>query len=545
MFDVGISYMSKSEEGRTAAVERLKMLWLKSETIVVYMTQDANESGKPAGKPRFSDTKDRWGWQFRFEEYYSEETTALWRETCNLLPDGRFDSDDVDGGMLAWLFDHSQQFWKKNRIDATLVDPIAIWLEELRSFGRSRKQLHETIVAENPQTANRSDIEAVAAKARFVASSFHNEFNKCESVKKDKDRDAAESLRANGWVFAPVALANAKRELVGHERELFQQKCYADVVRHYAVELLPLESLKAFPQICRGEWTELNRVNWVPLEDELNHIALTFERLRSPVKVESPAIDVANELRRRRLVLSAALGIAQKSLKKVCASYFDDKDWQRFYGDADQASSEFLRLMADELDNRDAIDWNDFRIANANCLLTVSYRGHQPSTAHEAIWMVGQVLGTAIDNCKDVNDRSFDEECRLEAVTYLRDWLEALPFARSFSDALAAESARWQRWIIEAPLKGMSVTPVSSEETAVKGEPPKPVGQVKSKSNRGRPTGSPKYDEKMDEAVANDWATAKSNGTSMKDFAKFKNHSLKAIKRTLDRVYGRRRKSSN
>lgn len=197
---------------------------------------------------------------------------------------------------------------------------------------------------------------------------------------------------------------------------------------------------------------------------------------RSSVPQTSQSIADAKRMVDRYRRLAGAIWFAQKGLPSVCDKYLADHDWFHFFHEATRFMKGALEVMDEEMRDSIPVEWNEFRVANADYLLNVEFRGHKPSTAHELIWRVGQLLGIAYDNCKSINDdpSTYDDDCRLEAVTHLRKTLEVLPFAMKFCDSLDAETARWQRWLIDAAEKQTQL-----------------LGQVEPKSELSTPVAQP------------------------------------------------------
>lgn len=174
------------------------------------------------------------------------------------------------------------------------------------------------------------------------------------------------------------------------------------------------------------------------------------------------AVADAKRLLEQRRRLAGKLMMVKGQLQPVCEKYLADKDWRGFFDEASRLTEGFLREMDDWMRESCVVDWNDFRVANAGFLLNVELsKNHRPTTAHEAVWLIGRLIAHVYDLCKMANDepQTFDEQLRVANVTRLRDELATLPNAMTYYDSLYAESARWQRWLKDEAAK----------------QPPKPV----------------------------------------------------------------------
>jgi len=174
------------------------------------------------------------------------------------------------------------------------------------------------------------------------------------------------------------------------------------------------------------------------------------------------AVADAKRLLEQRRRLAGKLMMVKGQLPSVCEKYLADKDWRGFFDEASRLTEGFLREMDDWMRESCVVDWNDFRVANAGFLLNVELsKNHRPTTAHEAVWLIGRLIAHVYDLCKMANDepQTFDEQLRVANVTRLRDELATLPNAMTYYDSLYAESARWQRWLKDETEK----------------QPPKPV----------------------------------------------------------------------
>lgn len=174
------------------------------------------------------------------------------------------------------------------------------------------------------------------------------------------------------------------------------------------------------------------------------------------------AVADAKRLLEQRRRLAGKLMMVKGQLPPVCEKYLADKDWRGFFDEASRLTEGFLREMDDWMRESCVVDWNDFRVANAGFLLNVELsKNHRPTTAHEAVWLIGRLIAHVYDLCKMANDepQTFDEQLRVANVTRLRDELATLPNAMTYYDSLYAESARWQRWLKDETEK----------------QPPKPV----------------------------------------------------------------------
>lgn len=180
-------------------------------------------------------------------------------------------------------------------------------------------------------------------------------------------------------------------------------------------------------------------------------------------------LDAAKRLFKERKNLAGWLGIAQTFLPQVCDRYRANGNWQAFYTELTSKTSKFLGVMDDALRDPIPRDLNELRVANAGHLLEITFKGYAPSTAHEAVWDIGYLIAHAYNRCKDANDLALGETCEVANAKLLHDELKALPFVRNkIEDRLAAESARWQRWLIEEAEK-QSPKPVERQTETLAG----------------------------------------------------------------------------
>lgn len=171
-------------------------------------------------------------------------------------------------------------------------------------------------------------------------------------------------------------------------------------------------------------------------------------------------LDAAKRLFKERKKLAGWIGIAQTFLPQVCDRYRTNGDWQAFYTAVTEKMSKVLGVMDDALREPIPVDWIEFREANAGDLLAIEFKGHQPPTAHEAVWRIGQLMANAYEWCKLTNDEALGKDCEVVNAKTLHDALKSLPFVRNkIEDRLDSELARWQRWLKDEAAK----------------QPPKPV----------------------------------------------------------------------
>ena len=208
--------------------------------------------------------------------------------------------------------------------------------------------------------------------------------------------------------------------------------------------------------------------------------------------------------------MAGFIGIAQTFLPQVCDRYSANGDWQAFYTAVTEKTSKFLAVMDDALREPIPVDWIEFREANAGDLLAIEFKGHQPSTAHEAVWRIGQLIANAYEWCKLTNDEALGKDCEVVNAKTLHDALKSLPFVRNkIEDRLDSELARWQRWLKDEAAKQSPKSVELQAETLAGGDGAGGAGGEadgqRTKGKRGRRKGSTASDPTFDKRVFEAW----------------------------------------
>ena len=287
---------TESESRRAAAVSRLEALHHESEIELLYMWQAVDARGEPVGKSVVSNT-----WPPN-EEWPGDECLSLWRESCDLVS-AQFDADAADGGLSAWLFSHTQQFWSHTGIGAVVNDPFRVWVDAMRNPNQGESCVAcAMIVTSNPLMARSMDLLAISDKAQIVAKLLREQHNENEKLRQRIDshrsyllRRSEHSTESNEMFAADLKVQC--RTLREYERTWRHWTGYADIVSHYASALLPDELAKC-REMSRRAWQRPQEANWDELERELDLMANRFQWLPAPIIPEKALPTVRpNEVR--------------------------------------------------------------------------------------------------------------------------------------------------------------------------------------------------------------------------------------------------------
>lgn len=293
-------------------IQQLGMLQIQRFTdLVLYFAQAVDANGRPSGEPQATSSHPPQIWPV-------QELAELWSKTAPLFGKDALRADLQDGGLGRFLFARSQRIADSRGVQATIVDPLEVWITALRELEHKPTAIMvgTAIVEPDPQRATIRDLHDVAAKAEFVATQLTRFTVDLKAMSNRLDAANQQLNEAIAEQWSEVEIVEIRQELSTcrhaykiKRRDIQHLQQDLAVVQHYATTLLPKEL---------GECVELCANNWMHIPPEFDDAILRKElfTLAALLKGLAPSSLGDEYVTVRKVVIETTLGISDDTRKR-------------------------------------------------------------------------------------------------------------------------------------------------------------------------------------------------------------------------------------